>query len=109
LLFLYISVKFLDQSPKLPIDEFDESSIELFKDQLLKLGKLSWPEKVILADFCMLVFLWIFRADILIVGDTCVAWRGCLPGWSNLFRDPSYIRDSTVAILGAIVLFFHSC
>jgi len=106
LLFLYISVKYINPSSKNSNEEINEAHIAHFQRQLDDMGTLSWPEKVILADFSVLVFLWMFRADIVISGDKCVAWKGCLPGWSNLLPQPDYVRDSTIAIFGALVLFF---
>jgi sodium-dependent dicarboxylate transporter 2/3/5 len=46
----------------------------------------------------MTALSWIFLKDIEIGSLT-------IPGWANLFPDPTYIRNSTVAMFFAIVLF----
>lgn len=62
------------------------------------LGKKSYEEKVLLLVFIGLALLWFFRADIALG-----AFR--LPGWSNLFGNPSYLNDGTVAIFVSVLLF----
>jgi len=59
---------------------------------------MSWAEKVVLADFIVLVLLWLFRSDIRLGSFT-------LYGWSNLFDQPYNLNDGTVAITLAIILF----
>jgi len=70
----------------------------LFQNQYRQLGPMSWAEKVVLADFIVLVVLWLFRSDIRLGSFT-------LYGWSNLFDQPYNLNDGTVAITLAIVLF----
>ncbi|MGB5435506.1 MAG: SLC13 family permease [Maribacter sp.] len=62
------------------------------------LGKKSFEEKVLLVAFVTLAILWFFRADI-VVGSFRI------PGWSNLFNEPQYFNDGTVAIFIAVILF----
>jgi len=69
------------------------------------MGRMSWSEKVILVVFGMVVLLWMFSNDLIISGSKCNAWHGCLPGWTNLFPYPSYIKESVVPIFAVIVLF----
>jgi len=71
---------------------------KIFTDQYKALGPISFEEKVVLVDFLMLVFLWMFRANIKIGSFT-------IPGWSNLFPEAKFINDGTVAITIALLLF----
>jgi len=71
----------------------------VFKQQYAELGKISFEEKIILVDFILLAILWITRANINIGNIT-------IPGWSQLFSNPSYFNDGTVAIAMALLLFF---
>lgn len=79
------------------------SSLNYTKDEqvskLKALGPLSSQEKIVLTVFVTTALLWFFRADI----DTGFFK---IKGWSNLFGNPSYIQDSTVAIFMALILFF---
>ena len=70
----------------------------VFKKQFDELGSISFEEKIVLVDFLLLIFLWLFRADIN-VGSFVI------PGWSRLFPDPSFLNDGTVAITMATILF----
>ena len=63
-----------------------------------ELGKKSFEEKVLLVAFVALAVLWFFRADI-VVG----LFR--IPGWSNIFNEPQFFNDGTVAIFIAVLLF----
>jgi len=67
---------------------------EFFRDEYEKLGKPSPEEKRILVLFSLLVFLWMFRQDLLVI-----------PGWSRLLPNPEFAHDGTVAILIALILF----
>ncbi len=66
--------------------------------QYRELGPMSYEEKVLSLAFIALALLWFFRADIKLG-----SWQ--IPGWSNLFAQPAYINDGTVAILIATLLF----
>ncbi|MEE8341391.1 MAG: SLC13 family permease [Candidatus Neomarinimicrobiota bacterium] len=70
----------------------------VFKEQYTALGRISFEEKVVLIDFILLAVLWISRASIKIGSFT-------IPGWSQLFANPSYLNDGTVAIAMAVILF----
>ncbi|MFI5219736.1 MAG: SLC13 family permease [Bacteroidia bacterium] len=67
--------------------------------KLKELGKITREEKIILTVFICTAFLWFFRADI----DLGIFK---INGWSDFFGNPSYIQDSTVAVLMALILFF---
>jgi len=62
------------------------------------LGSWSYEEKVLMVLFISLALLWFFRADI-IIGSIK------LYGWQNIFKNPSYFNDGTVAIAIGIILF----
>ena len=66
--------------------------------RLAALGPINRGEMVVLGVFVMSALGWIFRADL-----EFDAFK--IPGWSNLFPNPDAIRDDTVAILAATVLF----
>ena len=70
----------------------------VFRQQYNELGKISFEEKIVLIDFILLAVLWISRANIDIGNFT-------IPGWSQLFSNPSYFNDGTVAIAMALILF----
>ena len=66
--------------------------------QLQELGPMSQPERRVLVLFSITALLWMFRAD-LPLGPVTV------PGWANLFPIPENIKDSTVAMFMATLLF----
>ena len=76
----------------------EPESTNIFKQQFKKLGKMRFEEKVVLIAFIVLALLWIFRSDIEVNNFS-------LPGWSNLFSQPQYLNDGTVAIAISLLLF----
>jgi len=70
----------------------------IFKNQYKALGKISFEEKIVLIDFIMFALLLLFRSDINISSFK-------IPGWANLFSQPKFLNDGTVAIAVGIVLF----
>ncbi|MCF7804374.1 MAG: DASS family sodium-coupled anion symporter [Candidatus Marinimicrobia bacterium] len=71
---------------------------EYFRGEYRRLGPVAYEEKVVMVVFSLMALLWITRAELQIGSVT-------IPGWSNLFPDPSFIDDSTIAIAMAFVLF----
>lgn len=71
---------------------------EVLRRQYDELGPMSMAEKIVLADFCVLVVLWLTRADIALGSVT-------IPGWSRLFREPAFITDGAVSVAAAVALF----
>jgi sodium-dependent dicarboxylate transporter 2/3/5 len=69
-----------------------------FRKQYEELGPLTFEEGVVLADFVLLALLWLSRADIALGAFT-------IPGWSNLFPNPEFINDGTVAVCMSVLLF----
>jgi len=70
----------------------------IFREELERLGPIRYEEKIILAAFGLVAFLWLFRQSIHLGGFT-------IPGWSQLFPEPKFIDDGTVAIGVSLLLF----
>ncbi len=68
-------------------------------EEYLKLGKVTYQEKVVGLVFMLTAFLWIFRSD-LNLGFVVI------PGWSGIFSTPKFLNDGVVAITMAMTLFF---
>ena len=66
--------------------------------QLQELGPMSQPERRVLILFSLTALLWMFRDDLPLGPIT-------IPGWANLFPVPANIKDSTVAMFMATLLF----
>lgn len=81
-----------------PKSNWDNISIHGFKNEYKQLGKPKPEEKTVFVLFGLLIFLWIFRSEIVIQSLV-------IPGWEKLFANPGYINDGTVAILFALLLF----
>jgi sodium-dependent dicarboxylate transporter 2/3/5 len=92
LVWLYLARLFSPRGNDLKVDP------ALFRKEYEKLGPLSREEGIVLADFVLLVFLWLFRQDIRLGAFT-------IPGWSRFFPRGSFIDDGTVAIALAVLLF----
>lgn len=71
---------------------------EEIQNRLAALGKMSRGETIVLAVWIATALSWIFQNDIEL-------GRYVIPGWADLFPEPKYIRNSTVAVFFAIVLF----
>jgi len=69
-----------------------------FKKEYQLLGKAKAEEKIIFVLFVIMALLWVFKAGFQI-GFVHI------PGWSELFDNPEYINDGTVAIAVASLLF----
>jgi sodium-dependent dicarboxylate transporter 2/3/5 len=68
------------------------------KEEYKKLGKITFEETAVSIVFALTAFLWIFRSDI-----NFGIFK--IPGWSNLFTQPDFVNDGTVAIAMAFILF----
>lgn len=68
------------------------------KDELKRLGKISYEEKIVLIIFLLTSLLWIFRSDLNL-------GLRIIPGWSRLFPQKDFIDDGTVAMLMGFLLF----
>jgi len=69
-----------------------------FKKEYQLLGKAKAEEKIIFILFIIMALLWVFRSGFQIGFVN-------IPGWSQLFDNPEYINDGTVAIAVASLLF----
>ena len=76
----------------------EEADKSIFLEEYKKLGPFSFEEKVVLIDFLLLAFLWLFRTP-LSIGNFMI------PGWSTLLPAPEFIDDGTVSITMALILF----
>ncbi|WKZ68713.1 MAG: SLC13 family permease [Melioribacteraceae bacterium] len=70
----------------------------IIKKEQKQIGRMQFEEKVVAFVFAITALLWVFRSD-LQLGITVI------PGWSNLFGNPGYINDGTIAIGMSIILF----
>ncbi|MFO7446818.1 MAG: SLC13 family permease [Ignavibacteriaceae bacterium] len=80
------------------IDYEIEIDKKFIKDEYLKLGAVSFEEKVISIVFSAAAFLWIFRQDLDLGFIT-------IPGWDQIFYQPKYLNDGVVAVTMAMILF----
>ncbi|MBN2772985.1 MAG: SLC13/DASS family transporter [Prolixibacteraceae bacterium] len=81
-----------------PKKKWKKLSREDFREEYQNLGKAKPEEKTVFTLFITLALLWIFRSgfDLQFVK---------IPGWSELFKNPEFINDGTVAIFIAVILF----
>ncbi|MDH7603434.1 MAG: SLC13 family permease [Melioribacter sp.] len=77
---------------------FTSIEMNLIKEEKLKLGGITYEEKIVAIIFLITSLLWIFRAE-LDLGFIKI------PGWSQIFLKPDFIDDGTVAITMAFLLY----
>lgn len=70
----------------------------VIEQDLKSLGPMKIGEKLTLAVFVVVAVAWIFRQNI----DVGLF---VTPGWSNILGISDYVHDSTVAMIGALILF----
>ena len=90
--FLFINWKYLRNTESLNID------MSFILNEYKKLGKLSYEQIMTFVIFIVTVLLW-FTAKDLVIGDFKFT------GWTNFFDEPKFIKESTIAMLAAFVLF----
>lgn len=90
--FFFIRYRFISRADDL---HFNRNYI---REKLLALGPLQAEEKRVIGIFLLAVVGWFTRVDL-----DFGLFR--LPGWSNLFPAGKMIRDSTIAIFAAVLLF----
>lgn len=81
-----------------PREKWKHLDRDHFRKAYKALGKSSREERIVFVLFLTLATLWITRAGISFNSFT-------IPGWSTLFRVPSFINDGTVAIFISVILF----
>jgi len=81
----------------LPASSLGEGGREILREQRARLGPMSSGEKQVLACFLLAVALWLTRKPLVLGAFT-------VPGWSQLFAEPGYLHDTTVAIGVGILL-----
>ncbi|MEZ5014860.1 MAG: SLC13 family permease [Chitinophagales bacterium] len=76
--------------------------LSMCRTNLQELGRMGFEEKVIGWVFGFAVLLW-FTIDDKTIGNLHI------PGWKNLFPDPTFVNESYVAVvIACILLFFPS-
>lgn len=95
---LFISAWLLLYFMYKPKQQWENVKLTDFRVEYRNLGKAKTEEKIVLALFIMLALLWIFRTGFSIQSVN-------IPGWANLFKNPGYINDGTVAIFISLILF----
>lgn len=90
--FFVLKKMFIKKNAVLSIDK------TYFSDAYLRLGKMSFEEKIVSTLFVCTALLWFTRADI----DFGVFK---MRGWSNLFPQKEFLLDGTVAIFMAVLMF----
>ena len=86
---------FLMYRPSQPWDDLNKDD---FRKEYQLLGKTQPEEKIVFFLFVLMALLWIFRS-----GFDFGSLK--IPGWSQIFNNPAYINDGTVAIFIALILF----
>jgi sodium-dependent dicarboxylate transporter 2/3/5 len=81
-----------------PVQPWDGLNKEDFRKEYQLLGKAQPEEKIVFVLFVLMALLWIFRSGF-DFGSVSI------PGWSQIFNNPAYINDGTVAIFVAVILF----
>ena len=71
---------------------------EEIEGRIRSLGVMSRGERIVLVVWVCTALAWIFRADINLGVVT-------IPGWRNMFPNPAYVHNGTVAIAAALALF----
>ena len=72
--------------------------LTMIRNQYKGMGKTSFEQAVVFVVFVSMALLWLTRSGIAID-------EFHIPGWSALFPFPAYLRDGTVAITMALLLF----
>lgn len=80
------------------LDKKIQLANEFIKSEYHQLGKLSFEQKTVSLIFFITAIFWIFRSDIFLGFTT-------IPGWSNLISTSELIKDGTVSITMAFILF----
>lgn len=78
--------------------KIENLSPEFIRQEIKKLGKMSFEEKVVASVFALMAFLWIFRKP-LNLGVFVI------PGWSGLLGHGKMLDDGTVAIFCTLILY----
>ena len=85
--------------PEVPLDDIDfgTAGTDAIKEELQALGRMSGAERSVALVFLTTALLWLFRSP-LDIGTVTI------PGWANLFDNPKYLHDATVAMAMGILL-----
>jgi sodium-dependent dicarboxylate transporter 2/3/5 len=72
--------------------------VEYIKQEYQRLGKMTYEQILVAMVFSIAVLLWFTAKDVSIGGLN-------LKGWTHIFPNPGFIKESTIAMLAAFVLF----
>ena len=97
-LLMFITCYYVLRSMYLSGNKETGLSKDYFNKQHDELGVKTWEQKIVSTVFISTAILWFTRSDLVLGSFT-------IPGWNNIFNNPSYITDSTVAIFMAVLLF----
>jgi sodium-dependent dicarboxylate transporter 2/3/5 len=85
-------------SARVPLSEIRfPGSQTIIDDELRKMGPITRPEKYLVVVWATMALLWIFRSPLRFGAFT-------IPGWSQVFGQPAFLHDATVAMLMALVV-----
>lgn len=90
--YLYLVWKYFKKQPELNLN------VDYIKEEYRKLGEMSFEQIGVAIIFSIAVVLW-FTAKDVAVGDFH------FKGWTHIFPEAKYIKESTIAMLAAFVLF----
>ena len=71
---------------------------QIFVNEYKAMGPWTQEQIEVGSLFSLLALLWVFRRDLEFSSFT-------IPGWSNIFPDPSFISDATIGMCFAVILF----
>ncbi len=72
---------------------------EEIRARLAELGPMVRGERIVLAVWALTALAWILREDLALGSFT-------VPGWTRILAEPKWVNDGTIAITGAVLLFF---
>lgn len=95
ILFLSLLVLYILYVPKRGMDKISK---DMLKEKYVQLGSMTREERWVGGLFTLMALLWVFRSPI-VIGNFSI------PGWSQLFSNPTYFNDGSIAIAMAVLLF----
>ncbi len=80
--------------------------LQVIRDSYQTLGKIKFEERMLLMIFLMLVGAWLTMKDIHVGSSTIEGWGSWFTQIDESGKSTEYVKESTVAMLGALLLFF---
>lgn len=97
LLFMIVAWWVLCRIARLSGETLSQGAAHL-EEEHARMGPMTFEQRAVAVLFALLVFGWMFRADMEVFGTV-------VPGWSRFLPHPHYADDGTVAIVIALLLF----